>query len=226
MTSENLCVRDRPEIPVRYHKPFRFMLLERQEKENKTKAKGEPNFHPRFRRTLPPGLDVKQPTSLGIGNLTRLPVYADQNEILSTERYRERVPDQLQMKQSRYFGQTENWQSAQPLWNDSGIRPTTGTFLQNYKRRSLLPRELTAESKLLRFHSASYERAIPGYAGSRNCQPKYARQITRVDNPYGTKYNDLSSLQHTANFKRSGTFSRMVTVLPPHNPFANTSSTK
>ena len=64
-----------------------------------------------------------------------------------------------------------------------------------------MPRELTTESKLLRFHSASYERAIPGYAGSRNCQPKYTRQITRMDNPYGTKYNDLSSLQHTTSFK-------------------------
>ena len=38
------------------------MLLERKQRENPEKYR-EPNFHPRYRQTLPPGLGVKQVSS-------------------------------------------------------------------------------------------------------------------------------------------------------------------
>ena len=39
------------------------MLLERKQRENPGKYR-EPNFHPRYRQTLPPGLGVKQVSSI------------------------------------------------------------------------------------------------------------------------------------------------------------------
>ena len=39
------------------------MLLERKQRENPEKYR-EPNFHPRYRQTLPPGLGVKQVSSI------------------------------------------------------------------------------------------------------------------------------------------------------------------
>lgn len=50
-------------------------------------------------------------TSLGIGNLTRLPVYPAKNEIQTQEKYRDTVPEQLHMKSSRYYRRSESWQS-------------------------------------------------------------------------------------------------------------------
>lgn len=203
------------------------MLLEKQQRENKARNSEEPDFHPKYRKQLPPGLDIKQGTSLGIGNLTRLPVYPAKNEIQTQEKYRDTVPEQLHMKSSRYYRRSESWQSVEKNrenWNTTGVRPATGTFLQNYRRKATgMPRQINADNNLLRFHSASYERAIPGYAGHSDNQPRYPVRTTRTDNQYGPKYNDTSPLYTTNNFKRTGTFSRMVTLVPPHNPFANTS---
>ena len=39
------------------------MLLERKQRENPEKYR-DPNFHPRYRQTLPPGLGVKQVSSI------------------------------------------------------------------------------------------------------------------------------------------------------------------
>lgn len=39
---------------------FRFMLLEKQQRENKARNSEEPDFHPKYRKQLPPGLDIKQ----------------------------------------------------------------------------------------------------------------------------------------------------------------------
>jgi len=211
-------------VPVRYHKPFRFMLLEKQQRENKYGNGNEPDFGPRYRKTLPPGLDIKQGTSLGVGNLTQLPVYPSKNEIQTQETYRDTVPEQLHLRRSRFKPKSEEWQSVNSTWNRSGVRPTTGTFLQDYKRQSTsMPRQIKGDNNLLRYHSASYERAIPGYAGHKSTQPKYPIRSTRTDNQYGPKYNDTTPLYSNNNFRRTGTFSRMVTLVPPHNPFANTS---
>jgi len=218
-----------PRVPTRYHKPFRFMLLERKQRENPEKYR-EPNFHPRYRQTLPPGLGVRQGTSLGVGNLTKLPFYPAQNEISSRSKIRERVPDQIKMKKSRYQANPEDWQSAQSIWNSSGVRPATGSFLQSYRRKSQpeKPSILSEnERELLRFHSASVERAIPGYAGHRKIQPEiYSNSLTRSDNQYGPRYVDKSPIHPHSTFRRCGTFSRMVTLVPPHNPFNTVKSAK
>lgn len=216
---------DGVKVPVRYHKPFRFMLLEKQQRENNFKESNEPDFRPRYRRTLPAGMDIRQGTSLGVGNLTQLPVYRDTNEIQSKESYRDRAPDVVQMKKSRYCSHPESWQSVTSSWNSTGVRPTTGTYtLYNYKRKAAeRSRYMNSENQSLRYHSANFERAIPGYAGHRNTQPKFHNRTTRADNRYGNIYNDNSPIHSASSYKRTGTFSRMVTLLPPHNPFANSS---
>ena len=58
------------------------------------------------------------------------------------------------------------------------------------------------ERELLRFHSASVERAIPGYAGHRKIQPEiYSNSLTRSDNPYGPRYVDKSPIHPHSTFR-------------------------
>ena len=58
------------------------------------------------------------------------------------------------------------------------------------------------ERELLRFHSASVERAIPGYAGHRKIQPEiYSNSITRSDNHYGPRFVDKSPIHSHSTFR-------------------------
>ena len=63
-------------------KSVRFMLLEKLADEERD----EPDFRPKYKKVLPPGLGERQSTSIGVGqSLTHQPVYPDQNDIMSTD---------------------------------------------------------------------------------------------------------------------------------------------
>ena len=96
------------------------MLLEKKLAEEAEKISEEPNFYPHYRKslpspkdrqTLPPGIDVNQGRSLGVGNLTTLPVHRYKNEILSQVKHRDRAPDVIPLKKTRYSHTPESWQS-------------------------------------------------------------------------------------------------------------------
>ena len=75
------------------------------------------------------------------------------------------------------------------------------------------------ERELLRFHSASVERAIPGYAGHRKIQPElYHNSLTRVDSHYGPRYTDKSPIHPHSSFKVSLKYSSHRQIASPNKP--------
>jgi len=220
--------------PKRYHKPFRFMLLEKMMAEENQ----EPNFYPKYRKVLPPGLEVNQSTSMGVGNLTTQPVYPDENEVLNHdpllvrhELKREKSADFVSQRSidrySRYRTEPELWQSYAPEINSKMRRPHTAAeqnYLTSLRRDKSMPvmynERFEKDNDVIRLRSAMPERSLPGYGGYKTSFPQPVTKFQR--SLYGYDFNDTRPIQNNRpGSNRTGVLSKTVTVLPPFNPYAS-----
>ena len=115
--------------------------------------------------------------------------------------------------------------SASIQWNSphKNVRPRTGNHVEMKRPAPNVDRVY------FEVYANGYERCIPGYTG--HIKPRYPSRITRqVKNVLlrtlltylkESSHNTFKyELERENSYPKTGTFSRMMTVLPPYNPFA------
>jgi hypothetical protein len=73
-----------------------------------------------------------------------------------------------------------------------------GKHFFNILRTHRVPEIESLNSNPGRYHSAIYERAIPGYAGHPN---KFTNRMVSSDNRYGPSYTDMTPVHSTMAYK-------------------------
>ncbi|CAG5105932.1 Oidioi.mRNA.OKI2018_I69.chr1.g2583.t1.cds [Oikopleura dioica] len=199
------------QIPKRYHQPFRFEEAERRKSALGPRLSREPNFSGGRKRLVPNGFETSQEASSGLRNFTRRAFSCNRHEINGRSSYREIEPKQISMRQSRFKTQPELWQAATIQWNSPArnVRPRTGNHVEMKRPAN------NVDKTYFEVYAEGYERCIPGYTG--HIQPRYPSRITRQES---SQNNMKPVLLRENSFPKTGTFSKMITVLPPYNPFA------
>ncbi|CBY18857.1 unnamed protein product [Oikopleura dioica] len=197
-------------IPKRYHQPFRFEEAERLAAIQGPKLSRDPNFIGGRKRLVASGVEASQDVT-SMRSFTRRAFSSNRHEINSKSSYREVEPKQIAVRQSRFKTQPELWQAASIQWNSPhrNARPRTGNHVEMKRPAPNVDRVY------FEVYANGYERCIPGYTG--HIKPRYPSRITRQESSHNTfKYE----LERENSYPKTGTFSRMMTVLPPYNPFA------